>query len=120
MKQPMFDDKEGAILIAMYEAGNHIYTSYTLASQLNPTVQRGTPPALAAFTETRETTERLIARGLVRGERLKGADGVYFNKLKLTTKGERAAIRYRETVKQAEIAAFELQETEKSKKTESP
>jgi hypothetical protein len=33
---------------------------------------------------TRDATEVLIAKGLVRGERLKGADGIYFNDLKLT------------------------------------
>lgn len=95
---PVFDDKESAILLAMYEVENGTYTSHTLAEKLNPTVQQGTPPAAIAFAETREATERLIVRGLVHGKRLTGADGVYFNKLKLTSKGERMAIQQRETV----------------------
>ncbi len=82
----------------MYEVENGTYTSYTLAEKLNPAVEQGTPRAVIAFAETREATERLIVRGLVRGERLTGADGVYFNKLKLTPKGERMAIQQEKTV----------------------
>jgi hypothetical protein len=64
----VFDDKEGAILIAMYEIGNGTFTSYTLARQLNPTVEVGTPPALIrgfpiASTIIRRTTERLVRAG---------------------------------------------------------
>lgn len=84
---PVFDDRESAILLAMYEVPNGTYTSYTLAWELNPKVQIGTPPAGAAFAETRAATERLIVRGLMRGERLKGADGVYFNSLKTHCEG---------------------------------
>lgn len=94
---PVFDDKEGAALIAMYEIGDGTYTSYTLAWKLNPAVGVGTPPAGVAFAETRDATERLIVRGLVRGKRFSGADGIYFNELKLTPKGERMAIQYRKT-----------------------
>jgi hypothetical protein len=86
------DDKGNAILAAMYEAADGTYTSYTLARELNQTIEMGTPAYVAAFTETRDATERLIARGLVRGERLTGKDGVYFNKLKLTSKGQKMAI----------------------------
>jgi hypothetical protein len=91
-----FDDKEGAILNVLYEIGSGTHTSYTLARHLNPTVQMSTPAAGVAFSETRSATERLIARGLVRGERFSGADGVYFNELKLTPKGERTAIQHRQ------------------------
>jgi len=92
---PAFDEKEGAILSAMYEVANGTYDSYTLAQKLNPAAHAGTAPASAAFTETRDATERLIVRGLVRGERLAGAGGVYFKKLKLTPKGEQSAIQHR-------------------------
>jgi len=95
---PVFNDKESAVLLAMYEDANGTYISYTLAWKLNPTVEMSTPAAGAAFTETRDATEQLIARGLVRGERFKGADGVYFNKLKLTAKGEQMAIQQRENL----------------------
>ena len=92
---PAFDEKEGAILSAMYEVANGTYDSYTLAQKLSPAAQAGTPPAGLAFTETREAIERLIVRGLVRGQRLSGADGVFFKRLRLTYKGEQAAIQER-------------------------
>jgi hypothetical protein len=95
---PVFDDNETAILTAMYNAENGTYTSCTLALKLNPTVEDGTPSASEAFSETRSATERLIAHDLVRGERHSGADGVYFNKLKLTAKGVRAAIQAMQNV----------------------
>jgi hypothetical protein len=96
---PAFDEKETAILMALYEAANGTYTSYTLASTLNPTVEMGTPPAGVAFAETRSATERLIGLGLVGGERLKSIhDGIYFNKLKLTVKGQKAAIQQKELI----------------------
>ena len=90
---PEFGDKETAILTTMYNAENGTYTSYTLAWKLNPTVQVGTLPATAAFAETRDTTEKLIARGVVSGgKRLTGADGVYFNKLVINHFGGTAAL----------------------------
>ena len=96
--RPVFDDKESAILLAMYEEANGYYESYALAWKLNPEVKVSTPEAEAAFKETRDATERLIERGFVRGERLKGADGVYFKELKLTPKGEQTAISHRKEV----------------------
>jgi hypothetical protein len=95
---PVFDKKESAILLAMYEEANGYYDSYTLAWKLNPEVKVGTPEAEAAFKGTRDATERMIERGFVRGERLKGADGVYFKQLKLTPKGEQTAISHRKEV----------------------
>jgi hypothetical protein len=56
------------------------------------------PEAQEAFKRTRDATENLIERGLVRGERQKGADGVYFKELKLTPEGERTAISHRKEV----------------------
>jgi hypothetical protein len=95
---PVFGDKESAILLAMYEEANGYYDSYTLAWKLNPEVKVGTPEAEAAFKGTRDATERMIERGFVRGDRLKGADGVYFKQLKLTPKGEQTAISHRKEV----------------------
>jgi hypothetical protein len=43
----------------------------------------------------------------VRGERFRGANGVYFNELELTTKGDQAAIRQRTTVKDIKEAVDE-------------
>lgn len=73
---------------------------------------------------TREATERLIERGFVRGERLKGADGVYFKQLKLSPKGEQTAISHRKEVedfkkelprivKEANAVAAEIAEWQK-------
>jgi hypothetical protein len=91
-----FDKTEGAILNALYEAPNGAHTSYSLATQLYPDAKISTPEALAAFVETRAGTERLMVRGIVDAkERNSGADGVYFNKLRLTKKGEKAAIQHR-------------------------
>jgi|GEM_PF-3153543 len=121
---PVFDEKESAILLAMYEVANGTYTSYTLAKTLNPTIQPGTPPERTAFIKTRDATERLIVRGLVRGERLNGADGVYFKDMKLTPKGEQLAIQQRkneaefkkalpELVKRADAVAAEIAGSQK-------
>jgi hypothetical protein len=110
---PVFDDKESAILLAMYEEANGYYDSYTLTWKLNPSVKNGTPPAAVAFSETRDATERLVERGLVRGERLKGADGVYFKDLKLTPRGEQAAIRHRKDVEETKKALADAQEASK-------
>jgi len=105
-----FDKTEGAILVALYEAPNDAYSSYTLAQALNPSVRVSTPAALASFVDTRAGTERLMVRGLVRaGQRDSGADGVYFNKLRLTPKGEKAAIQHRETLEKTKAALSEAQ-----------
>lgn len=53
-------------------------------------------------------------QGFVRGERLKGADGVYFNRFKLTPKGERMAIRQRKTVERTKKELAEGAERAKS------
>ncbi len=89
---PTFDNTESGILLAMYQEANGYYDPYSMTWKLNPQVKNGTPDAEKAFKATRDATESLIERGLVRGERLKGADGVYFKELKLTPEGERAAI----------------------------
>jgi hypothetical protein len=96
--RPVFDPTESAILLAMYEEENGHYDSYTLAWKLNPSVDVPSPEAEKAFRGTRDATERTIERGLVRGERFKGADGVYFKQLKLTPKGEQMAISHRKEV----------------------
>jgi hypothetical protein len=99
---PVFDDIESAILLAMYQEANGYYDSYTLAWKLNPSVKVSRPEAEKAFKGTRDATERLVERGFVRGERLKGADGVYFKELKLTPKGEQTAISQKKQVENFE------------------
>ena len=92
---PAYNESERAILIEVYDNPNIAHTSYTLSQKLNPTTKVGTPEYGAAFTKVRETTEDLIVRGVLRGKRLKGANGIYFTELKLTPKGEKAAIQER-------------------------
>jgi hypothetical protein len=106
---PAFDEKEGSILGAMYEVQNGTYDSYSLAQKVKTTAQVGTSAAALGFTETRDATERLIARGLVRGKRQTGADGVYFTKLRLTPKGEQAAIRQRRQAEETRKAIAEAE-----------
>jgi hypothetical protein len=97
--RPVFDDRESAVLLELYGSANGTHTSYTLTWKLHPTAQRGTPEAGTAFAETRDATERLIAKGLVGAkERFPGADGIYFNGLRLTSKGQKAAIQHKEEV----------------------
>ena len=95
------DVDEGDVIIALYESKNGTHDSYTLMRTVRPEVEPGTQEAGEAFEKTRGATERLIARSLVRGDRLSGADGVWFKKLKLTPKGERAAIDFRNVRKRA-------------------
>jgi len=66
---------------------------------MHPDVQIGTEAGLKAFEEVRATFEGLIARGIVAGKRLTGANGVYFDALKLTAKGERKAIETKNRVR---------------------
>ena len=95
---PVFSSTESAILLAMYEEANGHYDSYTLAWKLNPIVHVPSPEAEEAFKGTRDAVESLIERGFIRGERLKGADGIYFKELKLTPDGEHTAISHRKEV----------------------
>jgi hypothetical protein len=96
--KPTFTNAESGILLAMYEEANGFYDSYTIAWKLNPGVKVPSPEAEKAFEGTRVATESLIERGVIKGERLKGADGIYFKELKLTPEGERTAITHRKEV----------------------
>ena len=100
---PEFDEKEEALVKALYEASDGTYSSYTLHMKLNPAVPMGTEEAGKSFGDVRDTTERLIARSLVTGKRLTGADGVYFEKLKLTPKGEKKAIESKNRLRQVTV-----------------
>ncbi|MFZ0761734.1 MAG: hypothetical protein WAM69_17450 [Candidatus Sulfotelmatobacter sp.] len=121
---PVFDNKESAVLLAMYEEANGYYDSYSLAWKMNPEVKMSTPEAETAFKVTCDATERLIERGFVRGERLKRADGVHFKELKLTPKGKQTAISHRkeveslkkempEIIKEANAVAAEIANSQK-------
>jgi hypothetical protein len=97
--RPVFDDRASAVLLELYNSANGTHTSYSLAWKLNPTVTKGTPEALTTFTETRDATEQLIAKGLVGSkERFAGADGIYFKGLRLTAKGQKVAIQHKQEV----------------------
>ena len=93
--EPVFDGTEGDILIEIYECPDVPLSSYTLTQRLNPDLPITTPEYRTAFAHVSSAIEEHIVRGLIRGKRSKSADGVFFNNLKLTSKGERAAIRER-------------------------
>jgi hypothetical protein len=91
-----FDDAEGDVLITIYEWPDVHFSTYTLTQRLNPSLQITAREYRAAFTQVSSAIEEQIVRGLIRGKRSRGADGVFFEDLKLTPKGERAAIQERD------------------------
>jgi hypothetical protein len=91
-----FDDAEGDVLITIYEWPDVHFSTYTLTQRLNPSLQITAPEFRTAFAHVSGAIEEHIVRGLIRGKRSRGADGVFFENLKLTYKGERAAIQERE------------------------
>lgn len=95
-----FDEEEQEVLSTLYQSPDGRYGSHQLYLAIYADVQIGTPEAGKAFTMVRDATERLIGKSLVRGERMAGIDGVYWNNLKLTSKGEQAAIREKNRVKE--------------------
>ena len=94
--KPEFDGTEGDILIEIYECPDVPLSSYTLTQRLNPDLPITTPEYRTAFAHVSSVIEEHIVRGLIRGKRSRDADGVFFNNLKLTSKGEQAAIKERE------------------------
>jgi hypothetical protein len=93
--EPVFDGTEGDVLIEIYECPDVPFSSYTLTQRLNPNLQTATPEYRTAFARVNSAIEEHIVRGLIRGKRSKSAGGVFFNNLKLTYKGEQAAIQER-------------------------
>jgi len=93
--EPVFDGTEGDVLIEIYEWPDVPFSSYTLTQRLNPNLQTATPEYRTAFARISSVIEGHIVHGLIRGKRSKSADGVFFNNLKLTYKGEQAAIQER-------------------------
>jgi hypothetical protein len=91
-----FDGTEGDVLIAVYESPDVPFSTYTLTETLNPNIQVTAPEYRTAFANVRSAIEKHIVRGFIRGKRSKNADGVFFQNLKLTYKGEQAAIQERE------------------------
>jgi hypothetical protein len=93
--EPKYVGTEGAILNAMYEVENGRYNLHSLSMQIHQDAKAGTEEYTIAVTKTREAVEKLIEQDLVQGERSKASDGIFFNDLKLTAKGQRAAIGHR-------------------------
>ena len=93
--EPVFDGTEGDVLIEIYEWPDVPFSSYTLTQRLNPNLQTATPEYRTAFAHVNSVIEDHFVRGLIRRKRSKSADGVFFNNLKLTYKGEQAAIQER-------------------------
>jgi hypothetical protein len=94
--EPVFDGTEGDILDELYEWPNVTFSSQTLTQRLNPDLQITAPEYRTAFAHVSSAIEKHIVRGLIRGKRSRNADGIFFNNLKLTSKGEQAAIQERE------------------------
>ena len=112
---PAFKGKESAALIALYEEADASYSTYALTQRLNPTTPMSTPEYETAFNNTRDAIEELVFQGLAQGKRLKGANGVYFDELKLTSKGERAAIQEKRRIPELEKALSDVEESEEKK-----
>lgn len=116
--EPVFDGTEGDILIEIYECPDVTFSSHTLTQRLNPNLQITTPEYRTAFAHVSSVVEDHYGRGLIRGKRSKSADGVFFNNLKLTYKGEQAAIQERKrrtssgSVKQLLALLDEIREKE--------
>jgi|GEM_PF-3625727 len=91
-----FDGAEGDVLITIYDRPDLTFSTYTLTQRLNPSLQISTAEYRTAFTHVSSAIEGHIVRGLIRGKRSRGVDGVFFDDLKLTPKGERAAIQERD------------------------
>jgi len=118
--EPVFDGTEGDVLIEIYECPDVPFSSYTLTQRLNPNLQTATPEYRTAFARINSVIEDHLVCRLILGKRSKSADGVFFNNLKLTYKGERAAIQERnrrteqEKVKQLlDVAALIRRDAEK-------
>jgi hypothetical protein len=90
-----FDGTEGDVLIALYKWPDVTFSSHTLTQRLNPNLQITAPEYRTAFAHVSSVIEKHIGRELIRGKRSRNADGLFFNNLKLTNKGERAAIQVR-------------------------
>ena len=90
--KPVFDGTEGDILDELYNWPHDTFSSHTLTQRLNPNLQIAAPEYRTAFAHVSSVIEEHIGRELIRGKRSRDADGVFFNNLKLTSKGERAAI----------------------------
>ncbi|MGA3035653.1 MAG: hypothetical protein ABSD70_20400 [Terracidiphilus sp.] len=87
-----FEGIEGDILDEIYEWPDVGLSSHSLTQRLNPNLQITAPEYRTAFAHVSNVIEEHIVRGLIRGKRSRNADGVFFNNLKLTYKGEQAAI----------------------------
>lgn len=105
-----FSEAEELVLGALYSVSDGSYSVYSLASHLNPDV--GPDAAVKAFKEVQATIEGLIARSIVKGKRLTGADGVYFESLGLTTKGERKAIESKNRPRRLTVTHIGVDESE--------
>ncbi|HEY5055651.1 MAG TPA: hypothetical protein VII58_05790 [Acidobacteriaceae bacterium] len=86
---------EGDILIEIYEWPDVTFTSHTLTQRLNPNLQIASSEYRAAFARVGSVVEDHYLRGFIRGKRSRNADGVFFNNLELTHKGEQTAIQVR-------------------------
>ncbi len=105
---PAFNQAQSSVLLELYDNPSASYTTYALVQILTPNTQMGTPNYEIAFNNTRAAIEELIVLSLVSGKRQKGADGILFSDLKLTSKGEKIAIQERRKKAEFEKAMPEI------------
>ena len=89
--KPAFNKTASAILIEIYENPQMPHSR----AQLAQVFSRTTNPGQHVLRKVSVGIEELIVHGLVRGTRLRSVRGVYYANLKLTRKGQKAAIRER-------------------------
>jgi hypothetical protein len=86
----------GDILIELYERPDLTFSSHTLTQKLNPNLATSDPEYRTAFAHVNSAIETHLGSGLLQGKRSRHDDGVFFKDLKLTRKGEKAAIQERD------------------------
>jgi hypothetical protein len=107
----LLTDKEGFVLDTLWENPQGKHSTYSLSLSLNKGAPLTDPGGEELFIATQEAVEHLYELGLLKGTRLSdAAKRIYFDDLKLNTKGEQETIRYRkgqEKLKRALPGAIE-------------
>lgn len=94
-----YSETEEFILLHLYDHPGQDASTITLTRQYK-SVDFGSEEWKKAFADTQYGVETLIADQLISGERKMASDkAVYFDKLKLTKKGEAEAIMHKRRIK---------------------
>jgi hypothetical protein len=93
-----FSPEEEAILDHLYNHPDEMIGTGTLIGTLKPD-QEATEKRQQSYEEIQGAIETLVAQGLAKGKRVSISGRVCFEKLRLTPRGEVAAIKERKRVK---------------------